>query len=273
MEIEGISKRRNYAKQALYQNSPNELKIVDQMATLLTRLNGQQQACLTAFLNPGQRAILRLLAGDEVAIHEFGGYPQAEKKRVWFSGSESNPALADYQLAVCQLDYPVKFAQLTHGAILGSLANLGVETDTFGDIITDGAGQWQFLVKADLTAFFQAEVTRVGKTQVRLRSVPLQAVLKPVDDSITISIVVASLRLDAVLAGLSKSSRTQIKAAISDNLVKLNWHSVQDSNIIVKVDDVLSLRHFGRSQIRNIKSTKKGKYKVVLKLWQTKKHK
>ena len=40
---------------------------------------------------------------------------------------------------------------------------------------------------------------------------------------------------------------------------------------MVKEDDVLSLRHFGRVLIENVSATRKGKYKVVLKLWQTKK--
>ncbi|MBA1395350.1 RNA-binding protein, partial [Lactobacillus sp. XV13L] len=60
--------------------------------------------------------------------------------------------------------------------------------------------------------------------------------------------------------------------AITNNAVKLNWHIVRDSNIIVKEKDVLSLRYFGRCQITNIETTRKNKFKVVLRLWQTKKN-
>lgn len=79
------------------------------------------------------------------------------------------------------------------------------------------------------------------------------------------------MRIDAVLDGISRKSRVQIQKMIEANLVKLNWHDVMDSNIMVKENDVLSLRHFGRIKIEDISATRKGKYKVVLKLWQTKK--
>lgn len=79
------------------------------------------------------------------------------------------------------------------------------------------------------------------------------------------------MRVDAVLSGISKQSRGQIQKMIDSKLVKLNWHDITGSNIMVKEDDVLSLRHFGRVLIENVSATRKGKYKVVLKLWQTKK--
>lgn len=87
------------------------------------------------------------------------------------------------------------------------------------------------------------------------------------------SVIVASLRLDALLSAISKLSRSQIKAAVSAKLVKLNWFTVTETNLMLQRDDVLSLRKFGRLQITDIGQTKKGKYKVVLKFWQAKKYK
>lgn len=94
----------------------------------------------------------------------------------------------------------------------------------------------------------------------------------PEDDSIEKTKIVASMRIDAVLSGISRQSRGQIQKMINSQLVKLNWHEIADSNIMIKEDDVLSLRHFGRILIEDVSTTRKGKYKVVLRLWQTKKH-
>ncbi|WEV51931.1 YlmH/Sll1252 family protein [Lactobacillus sp. ESL0731] len=250
-----------------------EKSTVDKMVGFFNQVIFKHEAILTDFLDPAQRDILKTVAGGDLLVQEFGGYTDAEKKRVYLSEDWVNLMPADYQVTACEIYYPSKFTQLTHSSILGTLANSGVETDTFGDIITDGAGKWQFFIKTELLDFFTQQIDRIGHTQVKVRSVLPKEILVPEDDSQIVPLIVASLRIDAVLAGISKNSRGQLKDAINANLVKLNWHGVKDSNIIVKVGDVLSLRHFGRSQIMDITTTKKGKYRVVLKLWQTKKHK
>lgn len=271
--MDDIIKRRNYAKKVLYGNNPDDAKDVDKLAGLLTNVTYHHQTVLTDFLNPGQRDTLKMLAADTLIIQEYGGYPEAEKKRVYISEDGKNLRFRDYSISACKIDYSYKYSQLSHGEILGSLANSGIETDTFGDIITDGQGKWQFFVKSELLNYFQNEVRQIGRTQVRIRPILNREVLIPEDNAIELSVISSALRLDAVLSGVSNKSRRQIKEAIADNLVKLNWHVTKDSNIIVKENDILSLRHFGRCQILDLRTTKKGKFKVVLKLWQTKKNK
>lgn len=271
--MDDIIKRRNYAKKVLYGNNPDDAKDVDKLAGLLTNVTYHHQTVLTDFLNPGQRDTLKMLAADTLIIQEYGGYPEAEKKRVYISEDGKNLRFRDYSISACKIDYSYKYNQLSHGEILGSLANSGIESDTFGDIITDGQGKWQFFVKSELLNHFQNEVRQIGRTQVRIRPILNREVLIPEDNAIELSVISSALRLDAVLSGVSNKSRRQIKEAIADNLVKLNWHVTKDSNIIVKENDILSLRHFGRCQILDLRTTKKGKFKVVLKLWQTKKNK
>lgn len=125
--------------------------------------------------------------------------------------------------------------------------------------------------KKEMADFFEEQIDRVGRTKVKLQAISFKEILTPEDDSIEKTEIVASMRIDAVLSGISKQSRGQIQKMISSQLVKLNWHEIADSNIMVKENDVLSLRHFGRVLIEDISTTRKGKYKVVLRLWQTKK--
>lgn len=248
----------------------NEKAEVDKFVGFFNRLLYGQEQLLTDFLDPGQRDILKTIMGHEIMVQEFGGWDQAEKKRVYLSRDWQNLLLTDYQVQPLAINYPQKFSQLTHSAILGSLANAGINLATFGDIITDGAGNWQVMVKKELTDFFTEQINRIGRVAVQLKPIPFTQVLTPVDDSQEITVVVSSLRLDNVLAKAARTSRGQIKQATAAGLVKLNWHQVTDSNIIMKVTDLASLRHFGRLQLLSLSATKKGKYRVVLKLWQTK---
>lgn len=270
MKTKNIAKRSFYAKNVLFKDNLSDQKTVDKMNGLINNVLGKHEEVLTDFLDPGERDILKKIAQTEVCLQSFGGYANAEKKRVFITEDWDTIAPSSYQITVFNVEYPQKFACLSHSAILGSLANAGIETSTFGDIITDGNGMWQFFAKSELKDFFQHEINHIGKTKVRIRPSLNQKVIIIDDESEMLTAIVSSLRLDAVLASITHESRQQIKANISNNLVKLNWHSVKDFNIMVDEDDVLSLRHFGRCKITDISTTRKGKHKVVYKLWQTK---
>lgn len=270
MKTKNIAKRSFYAKNVLFKDNLSDQKTVDKMNGLINNVLGKHEEVLTDFLDPGERDILKKIAQTEVCLQSFGGYSNAEKKRVFITEDWDTIAPSSYQIIVFNVEYPQKFACLSHSAILGSLANAGIETSTFGDIITDGNGRWQFFAKSELKDFFQHEINHIGKTKVRIRPSLNQKVIIIDDESEMLTAIVSSLRLDAVLASITHESRQQIKANISNNLVKLNWHSVKDFNIMVDEDDVLSLRHFGRCKITDISTTRKGKHKVVYKLWQTK---
>lgn len=270
MKTKNIAKRSFYTKNVLFKDNLSDQKTVDKMNGLINNVLGKHEDVLTDFLDPGERDILKKIAQTEVCLQSFGGYSNAEKKRVFITEDWDTIAPSSYQITVFNVEYPQKFACLSHSAILGSLANAGIETSTFGDIITDGNGRWQFFAKSELKDFFQHEINHIGKTKVRIRPSLNQKVIIIDDESEMLTAIVSSLRLDAVLASITHESRQQIKANISNNLVKLNWHSVKDFNIMVDEDDVLSLRHFGRCKITDISTTRKGKHKVVYKLWQTK---
>ena len=270
MKTKNIAKRSFYTKNVLFKDNLSDQKTVDKMNGLINNVLGKHEEVLTDFLDPGERDILKKIARTEVCLQSFGGYSNAEKKRVFITEDWNTIAPSSYQITVFNIEYPQKFACLSHSAILGSLANAGIETSTFGDIITDGNGRWQFFAKSELKDFFQHEINHIGKTKVRIRPSLNQKVIIIDDESEMLTAIVSSLRLDAVLASITHESRQQIKANISNNLVKLNWHSVKDFNIMVDEDDVLSLRHFGRCKITDISTTRKGKHKVVYKLWQTK---
>lgn len=249
----------------------DERPTVDKLVGLFNNLVFKHESLLTDFLDPGQREILKIIVGNEAFLQDFGGYLNSEKRRVYLSEEWENFRTTDFQVQAFEIQYPTKFYKLTHSSILGTLANSGIKTDTFGDIITDGHGKWQFFAKKELQSYFEEQIVRIGKSKVKLQPISFKEVLVPEDDSIEKVENVSSLRLDAILAGISKQSRTQLKTQIEDGTVKLNWHDIVNSNIMIKENDVISLRHFGRLQITSITSTRKGKFRVVLKLWQTKK--
>lgn len=248
---------------------PEERPTIDYFVGLFNRLIFKHQAILTHFLDPREREILETVVGGEALLQEFGGYQAAEKKRVYLSEDWENLKPDDYKIVLYQIDYPQKFAQLRHGQILGSLANSGVEVATFGDIVTDGQGTWQFFAEAELSDFFDRQIDRIGRTRVRLHQVPLKELTAIEDNSVTESAVASSMRLDALLAAVTGKSRSQLKDAFTAGDVKLNWHEEAAPEKIAAIGDMISLRHFGRLQISDVKPTKKGRLHLDYQLWRS----
>ena len=109
---------------------------------------------LTDFLNPREQYIFREIVGGCAQLYSFGGFSNAEKKRLllcdWIQAYE--PSM--FKITLFEIAYPHKWAKLTHSQILGVLTHLGIKLDTFGDIINDENGTWQFFVKTELKNYF-----------------------------------------------------------------------------------------------------------------------
>uniref|UniRef100_UPI002804C016 YlmH/Sll1252 family protein n=1 Tax=uncultured Lactobacillus sp. TaxID=153152 RepID=UPI002804C016 len=144
-----------------------ERPVIDYFTGLFNQIIFKHEPILTDFLDPGKRAILKTIVGNDVFMQEYGGYSNAEKKRVYLSEEWVNLQPSDYLIQPYEIEYPQKFIKINHSAILGTLANSGIETDTFGDIITDENGKWQFFAKKELVDFFEEQVTRIGRADVK----------------------------------------------------------------------------------------------------------
>lgn len=249
----------------------NEKPIVDRYVGFFNKFLFQNEPILTDFLNPREAYIFKEIVGGCGQIYEYGGYGSAEKKRLllcdWSTPYDANL----FKIVPLKIEYNKKWDKITHSQILGVLTNLGVDTSTFGDIISDEKSNWQFFVKKELADFFIDQIDRIGRAKVKIKKILFKEVLQIKDDSIQKEVVAVSMRLDAVVSAITNLSRSQVKKAVSDSYVKLNWHDVNESHIIINIGDVLSIRHFGRAKILDITATKKGKRKILYKIWQSKK--
>src|SRR5699024_11372221 len=105
--------------------------------------------------------------------------------------------------------------KINNCVILGTMANASIDTNIFGDIITNNQGKWQFFTKKEMTEFFEEQIDRIGRAKVKLRPISFKEVLVPEDDSIEKTEIVASMRIDAVLSGISKIGRAHVQKMIN----------------------------------------------------------
>lgn len=62
-----------------------ERPVIDYFTGLFNQLIFKHESILTDFLDPAKRDILKTIVGNDAFIQEYGGYSDAEKKRVFLS--------------------------------------------------------------------------------------------------------------------------------------------------------------------------------------------
>jgi len=244
----------------------SEAPFIEQVTGWLQQAADQYRPILTAFLNPRQVYIAQTMVNqlDDVRMRANGGYAGAELKRVLFYPTYYEPQLADFQLTLFNIVYPLKFATLKHGQILGTLANAGVERDVFGDIISDGEA-WQFFCESELADYFSDQIDRFGKTKIHLTPVALTNVIDPQNDWESITTTVSSLRADSVIKAAFNLSRHHAKEAVEAKHVRLNWAELTKADYELALLDMLSVKHYGRVRLAEVGGeTKKARLRITL---------
>ncbi|CAM3172309.1 YlmH family RNA-binding protein [Lactiplantibacillus plajomi] len=244
----------------------SEAPFIEQVTSWLQQAGDQYRPILTAFLNPRQVYIAQTMVNqlDDVRMRAFGGYPGAELQRVLFYPSYYQPEQADFQITLFNIVYPLKFAALKHGQILGTLANSGVERDVFGDIISDGQG-WQFYCESEMAQYFDDQIDRFGKTKVHLTAVPLANAVIPENDWETVTTTVSSLRADSVIKAAFNLSRHHAKELVEGAKVRLNWAELTKADYELALLDMLSVMHYGRVRLAEVGGeTKKARLRITL---------
>ena len=78
-----------------------------------------------------------------------------------------------------------------------------------------------------------------------------------------INIIVSSLRSDNLISKLIKTSRDIVKDMIKDKLIRINYELLNKSSYIIKENDIISIRKYGKYRfIGIIKETKKDNYLI-----------
>ena len=251
----------------LYQHfRKSERPFIDYVGGLVSRSVGEYRPILTHFLNPRQCYILQVVVNGsgDIQIKFSGGYPDAEMKRALIFPRYFKPKLSDFNLALVQVKYPLKFVNLRHSQILGTLMSCGIERKVVGDIVTDGR-HWQFWVEKSLLSYLLVQIHQINRNRVKLIQVSVQKMVHPRSDWRNQFVVISSLRIDNVIATSFNLSRQRAKSLVKHGRVRLNWGTFDQPDGLLQPGDILSIRHFGRVKIRNLNGkSKKGKLKVVI---------
>ncbi|MGM8214396.1 RNA-binding protein [Bacillaceae bacterium W0354] len=251
----------------LYQHfRPEEHAFVDQVLDYKEQVEHQYKTVLTDFLDPREQVIFQTIIGkqSDLNLSFFGGYSEAERKRVILAPFYEKIEVQDYSLAILEGNYPSKFVNLSHRDILGTLMSLGIHRKKIGDIIVDD-GVFQIIIDQDIEMFLKLHLTKIKKSSIELKNIPSERIITKHIQWLEKEGTVSSLRLDVIIKEIYQLSRQKTQQLIEKELVKVNHRTVNNPSYPVEEGDLISVRKLGRSKvIELLGKTKKDKFRVRL---------
>lgn len=220
----------------------------------------------TDFLSPPelvevQQQFKRL---TEVQLVAWGGYPQAERKRIAIAREELPLEPAQVEVAAIDIAGNFLFDPASHRDFLGSMLGCGVVRDKTGDIIVLGERGAQAIVVPELVEYMETHLRQVRSVPVQIRRIELSELKIREPKKKEMTTVEASMRLDAIASAGFGVSRSKMTDFISAGDVRVNWKDISQASYQVKAGDLIAVSGKGRLEVGDVMVTKKERYRIQL---------
>ncbi len=248
------------------------LKGIENRDTVARVIDQAEQAIKTwevvqsDFLSPPEFAEVQQAFGrlTEVQLIGWGGYPQAERKRLAIARPDLPLETDQVELAALEIAGNFLFDPASHRDFLGALLGTGLVREKVGDIVVLGERGAQAIVVPELVDFLQSSLQQVRSVPVKTQAIPLSELKIREPKKKELTTVEASMRLDAIASAGFGMSRSKMADLINSGDVRVNWKDTTSSSHIVKAGDLIAIRGKGRVEVGDVMVTKKDRYRVQL---------
>jgi photosystem II S4 domain protein len=220
----------------------------------------------TDFLSPpewaeAERIFARL---NDLQLLAFGGYPQAERKRIAIARTEIPLDESQVELTALDISGNFLFDSATHRDFLGALLGNGLVRDKVGDVLVLGERGAQAIVVPELVDFLELNFNQVRSVPVKTRRVPLEELKVREPKKKELTSTEASMRLDAIASAGFGMSRSKMVDLINSGDVRVNWREISSTSHALKSGDLIAIRGKGRLEIGEVMITKKDRYRIQM---------
>lgn len=198
----------------------------------------------------------------------WGGSENSDRVMVRFGDPESLGYEEDFPIVLLEIrPLNSKFSDdFSHRDFLGALMNLGIERNTIGDILINEKMGYIFC-KDTVSEYIKENLTRIKHTSVMVKeAAELDEVFKPTFEEKMVQ--VASERVDAVVSKVYNLSRSTSTELFRAGKVFVNARECTENAYMLKPEDVISVRGFGKMIYRGCAGlSKKGKSNVKVSIY------
>ena len=206
----------------------------------------------------------------------FGGYDAASRKMVFFYPEklenlvdETEPSklqIASQFLEILHISLPAsQVGEYEHRDYLSAIMKFGIIREKFGDIVVYPEGA-DFIVQKENAPYFKdslSELIRFRKSDITL--LDMSNLHENCQRTEEISIIVNSMRIDNFVAEICHCSRNKAEEILLQERVMINYESVIKNSKSVNMNDIITIRGFGKFIVKEIaRKTKSDKDVVIL---------
>ncbi len=203
----------------------------------------QKRPHFLGFFDEEEVAFSQKILGHGSRFLFWGGYEEAERKMLGLFPDYLEPGTDIFPLTPLTFSFR-REDTLSHRDFLGSFMALGVQREVIGDILV-GKGRCVAFVRREMEEYFLQNLKKVGRVGVRIVS-GVEGPLPLNREFSELSGVVASQRLDCLVAFLCHTSREKAAGLITSGLVAHNHSETLSVSERVNEGDRLSVRRYGK---------------------------
>ena len=200
------------------------------------------------------------LGTKDFNVNTYGFFKEAERRMISFN----NIYDIEFPIKVIKIENSSKFSSLTHRDYLGAILSLGINRNKIGDLLVKDNICYVPICE-EIDAFIMSNLTSIGKCPCKVTIVE-ESFSPPNPEFKEEVVLVQSLRVDSIVAKLTKLSRSKSQAIIEEGKVLIDYNRIKDKSKEVAKGERITIRGLGKFILGDIiGSSKSGKFKVVIK--------
>ena len=208
----------------------------------------QNRYTFTKFLSADELTLVDQIKSElkHVDYSTFGGHEICERQVMRFGSLETLGYEEAFPITTLLIEPLIdKFSDtLTHRDYLGAMMNLGIKREVLGDILIKDKRAYVFCLD-EIADYICSELTRIKHTSVKISKITgdIPELEKKLED---FEVLVTSPRIDAVVAALTKLSRSQAAFLFREKRVLVNNRTCENNSMMLKESCTLSIRGYGK---------------------------
>lgn len=223
---------------------------------------------MSGFLTPAEQYKIQCWAKGraECTLIFRGGNAACERKMAFFLPDYEDPEYFDEGEYIKGIKLTAFFGTPGHRDYMGALLGMGVGREWIGDIWVKDNTAYVFCqpsVERHLLS-----IDKVGRYGVKAEPIALDDIPAPQRKVTQESFSVMSMRLDAIVGGMFRLSRTEAAKHVEAGLVSLNYEECIKTDAQIHEGDIISLRGAGKGTVTGTGGTsKKGRLFVYAEIY------
>lgn len=248
-------------------------KILDKINFVKTKNKVQTSDFLNLY---EQEIIIKLLKRLKIKNYILEGGKEAAERKILIlypcklkETFENNNFKKDEYIKVYRITLPQELqGKYLHREYLSGIMKLGIKREKVGDIVFDKNGA-DILILPEMEKYFENNINnliRFKKSNIeKIKINQIRDVKENVQEKI---ITVPSMRMDAIISELAKTSRNKANEIIYLKKVFINQINEIKITKEIKIGDKITIRGKGRFEIiKEERKTKNGKIILKIKQW------